>query len=113
MNERKNPHISIVLPVCNGLGFLETSLSSVLKQSYSNFELLIIDDASTDDSLTYLRSLKDERIRLFSNIENKGLFFNLNFLIKNSNAPLIKLWSQDDIMNNYCIERIIEYRDRK
>jgi glycosyltransferase involved in cell wall biosynthesis len=112
MNKKRIPRISIVLPVCNGLGFLETSLSSVLKQSYSNFELLIIDDASTDDSLTYLRSLKDERIRLFSNNENKGLFFNLNFLIKNSNAPLIKLWSQDDIMNDYCIERIIEFHER-
>src|ERR1017187_381648 len=112
MNERKNPHISIILPVYNGLGFLETSLSSVLKQSFSNFELLIIDDVSTDDSLKYLRSLKDERIRLYSNNENKGLFFNLNFLIKNSNAPLIKLWSQDDIMNDFCIERIIEFHNK-
>jgi glycosyltransferase involved in cell wall biosynthesis len=112
MNERKNPHISIILPVYNGLGFLETSLSSVLKQSFSNFELLIIDDVSTDDSLKYLRSLKDERIRLFTNNENKGLFFNLNFLIQKSNAPLIKLWSQDDIMNDFCIERIIEFHNK-
>jgi glycosyltransferase involved in cell wall biosynthesis len=112
MNDKINPPISIILPVYNGLGFLETSLSSVLKQSFSNFEFLIIDDASTDDSLTYLRSLKDERIRLFTNNENKGLFFNLNFLIQKSNSLLIKLWSQDDVMNEYCIERIIEFHQK-
>jgi glycosyltransferase involved in cell wall biosynthesis len=112
MNKKRNPSISIILPVYNGLGFLEISLSSVLKQYFSNFELLIIDDASTDDSLKYLRSVKDERIRLFTNNENKGLFFNLNFLIQKSNAPLIKLWSQDDIMNDYCIGRIIEFHNK-
>lgn len=112
MEERIKPGISILLPVYNGFGFVETSVSSILKQSFSNFELLIIDDDSTDNSLKYLLSLRDERIRIFTNKENKGLFFNLNFLIQKCEAPLIKLWSQDDIMNNCCIEKIIEFHKK-
>ena len=94
------------------MAFLQDSISSVLKQSYLNFELLIIDDCSYDGSLEYLQSLNDERIQLFTNEKNKGLFFNLNFLIQKANAPLIKLWSQDDIMYRDCIKTIIEFHDR-
>jgi glycosyltransferase involved in cell wall biosynthesis len=101
--------ISIILPVYNGLQYLEASVTSVLRQSYPNFELLILDDFSDDGSLEYLQALKDDRIQLFKNTTNNGLFFNLNFLIKRSDSPLIKLWSQDDIMYRNCIEQIIVF----
>ena len=101
--------ISIILPVYNGTRYLEQSVSSVLKQSLVDFELLIIDDCSTDESWNYLTSLDDKRITLFRNEINRGLFYNLNFLIKKSNAPLIKLWSQDDVMNLNCLEEIIKF----
>lgn len=80
-----------------------------MNQSFSNFEFLIIDDCSTDASYSYLSSLTDKRITLFKNEQNRGLFYNLNFLIKKSNSKLIKLWSQDDIMHSYCIENIIQF----
>jgi glycosyltransferase involved in cell wall biosynthesis len=110
--QNKQIPISIILPVYNGVGFLEASVTSVLKQSYADFELLILDDNSTDGSLQYLQSLNDERVQLFINEENKGLFYNLNFLIQHSNAPLIKLWAQDDIMKVDCIKTIIEFHKR-
>lgn len=104
--------ISVILPVYNGLPYLKESVASVLKQSHTNFELLIIDDLSTDESYGYLDSLKDDRIQLFSNKINSGLFYNLNTLIKKCNAPLIKLWSQDDIMYSDCLEKIVEFHHR-
>lgn len=90
--------ISVLLPVYNGGDYLKQSLQSVLNQQFINFEFLIIDDCSTDGSFEYLQSISDPRILLFRNEQNRGLFFNLNYLIGKSKSPLLKLWAQDDIM---------------
>lgn len=103
------PQISIILPVYNGIKYLEDSVISVLQQEYNNFEFLILDDCSTDSSWEYLLSINDGRVKLFKNETNKGLFFNLNFLITKATSPLIKLWSQDDIMYSNCIKEIVEF----
>ena len=101
--------ISIILPVYNGIKYLHQSVSSVLKQDFKDFEFLIIDDRSSDGSWEYLQSLKDKRITLFRNEHNRGLFFNLNFLIKKSCAPVIKLWSQDDVLYPNCIKEVAAF----
>lgn len=101
--------ITIILPVYNGGDYLIESVNSVLQQSLVNFELLIIDDCSTDGSWEYLNEIKDSRIKLFKNETNKGLFFNLNYLIKQSNSELIKLWAQDDIMLLDCLKTFVSF----
>lgn len=101
--------VTIILPVYNGMKYLKQCVSSVLTQSFSQFQFLIIDDCSTDESWDYLQSLQDSRITLYRNSTNKGLFYNLNYLIKKNMSPLIKLWSQDDIMYPACIENIIQF----
>lgn len=101
--------ISIILPVYNGGTFLKLSVESVLNQNFKNFELLIIDDSSTDGSREYLDGLMDKRIVYFKNKTNKGLFFNLNFLVEKSTTNLIKLWAQDDIMFSNCLGTIIDF----
>jgi len=105
------PQISIILPVYNGLPHLKQSINSVLQQDHNEFEFIIVDDCSTDSSWEYLLSIKDDRIKLFKNEVNKGLFFNLNFLIHQSVSPLIKLWAQDDIMHSNCIKEIINFHN--
>jgi glycosyltransferase involved in cell wall biosynthesis len=92
--------------------YLEQSVTSVLKQTFTDFEFLILDDCSTDESLTYLNNLNDNRVKVFSNKENKGLFYNLNFLIKESGGQLIKLWAQDDIMYAECLQQIVAFHDQ-
>jgi glycosyltransferase involved in cell wall biosynthesis len=106
------PSISIILPVYNGQTFITDSVNSVLQQKYTDFEFLIIDDCSTDGSWEYLNSLNDNRISLFRNEKNKGLFYNLNYLIKKSTSPIIKIWSQDDIMYENCIEEVITFHKK-
>jgi len=101
--------ITVILPVYNGMKFLEQSIASVLKQSFTDFELLIVDDCSTDESREYLHTIRDARVKIFLNKENKGLFYNLNFLIKESQSLLIKLWAQDDIMNPTCLEEVVSF----
>ena len=105
--------ISVILPVYNGLPYLKQSVQSVLDQSFQDFELLILDDSSTDAGCwEYLSGLQDARIRLSRNPVNKGLFPNLNALIRASGGPLIKLWSQDDIMHPDCLQETIAFHHR-
>ena len=103
------PKIAIILPVYNGMPYLVKSVESVLQQEYADFEFYILDDSSTDDSWQYLQTIRDSRVRLSRNPHNLGLFPNLNILISNSSAPLIKLWSQDDIMYPQCIGETIKF----
>lgn len=105
----QSPLISVLLPVYNGGEYLKLSLQSVLKQQFTQFEILIIDDCSTDDSFDYLQNIKDPRILHFRNEQNRGLFFNLNFLVNQSKSPLIKLWAQDDIMYPNCLGSFIDF----
>ena len=103
------PLISVLLPVYNGGNYLKLSVDSVLKQNLQHFELLILDDYSTDGSYEWLEGIDDERVKLFRNEGNKGLFYNLNYLVEQSRAPLIKLWAQDDIMYDFCLEEFITF----
>lgn len=103
------PAITVILPVYNGGHYLMASVESVLKQRYSSYEFLILDDCSTDDSWHYLESIKNENITLYRNEKNRGLFYNLNFLIKKSRSSLIKLWAQDDIMYPNCLESFVHF----
>jgi hypothetical protein len=97
------PEISVILPVYNGTKHLHRSIESVLKQAHKRFELVICDDASSDDSIAIIASFSDSRIRLLRNETNQGLFPTLNRLIRASRAPLIRLWSQDDRMKPHCL----------
>ncbi|TOB02668.1 glycosyl transferase, partial [Vibrio parahaemolyticus] len=71
------PLVSVVLPVYNCESFISDSVNSILKQTYRNIELIIIDDGSTDSTVDILNDFSDERIKIVSR-ENKGLIFSLN-----------------------------------
>ena len=104
----KESEISVILPVYNGERYLLESVRSVLNQSFRSFEFLILDDGSEDRTSSILRSLGDERIKIFEHETCKGLFPSLNDLIRQTNTPLIRLWSHDDRMKPNCLEE--EYR---
>lgn len=110
MTELK-PSISVVLPVYNGMAFLKESVDSVLAQIADNFsfEFLICDDCSTDTSFEFLSSIKDPRITLFRNKQNKGLFPTLNFLISQAQSELVHLWAQDDVMLPNCLKETVKF----
>ena len=106
------PLISIILPVYNGIKYLPQSVYSILQQDCTDFEFLILDDCSTDGSWEWLQLLTDERISLYRNDQNRGLFYNLNFLIKKSNAGIIKLWSQDDVLYPACLCAVVTFHNQ-
>lgn len=92
------PSISVILPVFNAASHVEAAVQSILMQSFEDFELILLDDGSTDASKIIVRELakKDTRIRLIQRA-NKGLVATLNEGLRLARAPLIARMDADDI----------------
>lgn len=91
------PKVSVVLPVYNSEKYLKKSIKSILDQSFSDFEIIAINDGSIDNSLSILDSFHDKRIKIFHNIKNIGISASLNFGIQNSSGEYIARMDADDI----------------
>jgi len=100
----KPPEVTVIVPVYNGAAHLGETLAALLSQSFTNFELLVIDDGSSDASGAIARSFKDDRIRLICG-ENGGLCHALNRGIAEARAPYIARNDQDDISCPQRLER--------
>ncbi|MFN6038623.1 MAG: glycosyltransferase family 2 protein, partial [Bacteroidota bacterium] len=92
-----SPEISVLMSVYNSDQFILDSISSVLNQTFSNFEFIIIDDGSTDNSLNIIKSISDDRIRLFVNNQNRGLIFSLNKGVELAKGKYIVRMDSDDL----------------
>lgn len=88
--------ITIVMPTYNGIKFLEQAVNSVLAQNHREWELIISDDNSTDETRGFLSKLKDTRIRIHFQPRNFGIFGNLNFLFSQADGEIIQILCQDD-----------------
>ena len=73
-----NPKISVIMPVYNMEKFLAKAIDSILNQTINNFEFIIINDGSTDNSLNILKSYNDKRIKIINNSKNLGIAKSLN-----------------------------------
>ena len=100
--------ISVILPVYNGELYLKDSITSILNQTYINFELIILNDGSTDNSEEVILSFKDSRIRYYKHT-NIGLAATLNHGILLSAGELIARQDQDDISLPVRLETQINY----
>lgn len=88
--------LTVLLPVYNGEKYVADAVESILNQSYSEFELLIIDDGSTDDSYKIISAYSDPRIRILKNEENRGLIYSLNRGIKEAKGKFVARLDADD-----------------
>jgi glycosyltransferase involved in cell wall biosynthesis len=113
MNIRKKhqtPTISVLLPVYNAERYISLALESIITQTFDDFELLALDDGSTDRSLSILREYetKDDRLRIYSR-ENRGLVKTLNELINLSRGAYLARMDADDISRPQRFEKQIAY----
>ena len=92
-----NKLISVIMSVFNNEKDVNDAVKSILNQTYNNFEFLIMDDASEDDTLSILKNFKDKRIKLFHNEQNIGLTKSLNVLISKSKGHFIARQDADDL----------------
>src|SRR4030042_3601558 len=91
-----NDFISVIIPVFNRENELKRALTSVINQTYQNFEIIIIDDCSNNDIYNIIKSFNDKRIKFFKNTENKGVSYSRNTGIKNSQYDIICFLDSDD-----------------
>lgn len=94
-----NPIITVLMTVYNGEKYLKQSIKSVLEQTYTDFEFIIVDDCSTDNSLKIINRYKDKRIRIIKNKNNLGQTKSLNIGIELSYGKFIARIDQDDLFD--------------
>ncbi len=102
--------ITVGMPVYNGEEFIREAIESILFQNYEDFELLISDNASTDNTEKICREYEkaDRRVKYFRNSENKGASFNYNLVFELSTSPYFKWAAHDDICRQGFLKSCIE-----
>lgn len=110
---KTGPRVSVGLPVFNGESYIEEALDSILAQTYTNFELIISDNASTDRTPEMCRdyAAKDSRIRYFRNPENLGGVPNYNRAFELSSGEYFKWAAHDDVLAPTYLEECVQVLD--
>ena len=105
------PKVSVLLPVYNQEKFLNNTISSILKQTYKNFEIVIGDDNSSDNSLNILQKFKDKypnKIKLLKNSKNLGVTKNCNNILNHCDGKYISIFFGDDLMYPKKLQKQVE-----
>ena len=99
MQPQSNPSqkVSVILPVFNGGQYLLPAVRSVVNQSYMNWEIILMDDGSTDDAVASVRFLNDPRIKIYQDGVNKGLAARLNEAVDLATGYYIARMDADDL----------------
>lgn len=104
--------VSVLMPVYNSEPYISMAIESVLKQTFRDFEFIIIDDGSSDNSLEIIRSFKDERIRIIQNDNNLGLIKTLNNGIQLTRGKYIARMDSDDIAMPDRLEKQVAFLEK-
>lgn len=96
---------SVIIPLFNKEDSIKSTINSVLNQSYQNFEIIIVNDGSTDSSLKIVENFKNNKIKVFNNI-NHGVSYTRNYAIKKSSGNYIAFLDADDFWHNDYLEKM-------
>src|ERR1700761_3016258 len=104
--------VSVVMPTYNARPFLRDAIASVLGQTWTDFEFIVVDDGSTDDSLAVARSFAqtDPRVKVFSQ-SNSGTAATLNRAIELASSEWVFIMHSDDLMHPNRLERQLAFLD--
>jgi glycosyltransferase involved in cell wall biosynthesis len=105
------PRVSVCIPAYNGAEFIGEAIRSVLGQSFGDFEIVIMDDGSTDGTVEAARAFADPRIRIIINPQNLGQRENWNKALAEARGEFFKLLPQDDFLYPDCLRRQVEIFD--
>jgi len=104
---RSHPFISICIPCFNNEEFIADTLESVLNQIFADFEVLVVDDNSTDQTVGVIERYNDRRLRLIRNEQNLGLVRNWKKALSYAEGKYVKLLCGDDLLHPECLARQI------
>lgn len=109
--EREAGLVSIIMPSYNTASFIEETIQSVLNQTYTNWELIIVDDCSTDNTDEVLENIKDSRIRYFKNDKNSGAAVSRNKALREARGQWIAYLDSDDLWMPEKLEKQIHFME--
>ncbi|MDO5555280.1 MAG: CDP-glycerol glycerophosphotransferase family protein [Clostridia bacterium] len=109
----KEDLVSIIMPVYNTQKYIKQSIQSVIDQTYQNWELIIINDGSTDDCLDIINVFNNEKINVINLKKNNGIANARNIGIKNAKGKYVAFIDSDDIWKNYKLEKQIQFMQDK
>jgi len=105
------PRVTIGLPVHNAGKYLELALRSIYAQSYKDWELIVVDDGSTDDGVDLVRQLDDGRVRILGDGKRRGLATRLNEIAYAANGYYLARMDADDLMHPLRLEEQVAFLD--
>lgn len=108
----KPPLISVIMPVYNSQTYLHESISSILSQTFEDFEFIIINDGSVDDSVDIISKFQDDRIRLINNKTNKGNYWARNIGFDKAEGKYYCIMDSDDISISNRLEVQFDYMEK-
>ncbi|HRZ42495.1 MAG TPA: glycosyltransferase family 2 protein [Bacteroidales bacterium] len=103
------PVLSIMMPVYNGARYLRPAVESLLHQTFTDFELIVVDDGSTDNSMEIVASFSDPRIRILRNGDNRGIVYSRNRALAEARGRYLASFDADDIAHPRKFERQIRF----
>ena len=110
--ESKTPSVSIIIPTYNRSEMLERAIQSIFRQTYKDFEILVIDDCSNDNTLHMLKNFQSHDFKIFRNNTNKGAAYSRNLGINNSRGKFIAFLDSDDEWLPTKLQKQINYFEK-
>jgi len=107
-----SPKLSIIMTAYNSEELIRRAITSVLNQTFSDLELLIVNDGSQDNTLEVVNSIQDDRIRLLDNVINSGTYFSRNLGMLHAKGDIIAFVDSDDLVSPNRFKRILDYMEQ-
>lgn len=105
VTQRSEPSVSVCIPVYNGAAFIAEAVKSVLAQTFADFELIVLDNASTDATPHILGQFTDMRLRIVHHASNIGAIANWNAALREARGEWVKILCADDLLYPNCLEQ--------
>jgi len=105
----KSPLVTVLMTVYNGADYLNASVQSIINQTFKDFEFLIVNDCSTDDSVKIIESFKDDRVAIYDNERNIGQTKSLNIGLKLAKGKYIARIDADDVAFPIWLEKLVGF----
>lgn len=101
--------VSVIMPLYNAERYVHRAIESILKQSYSHFELILVDDCPTDNTMNIVNAITDSRIRIIHNEQNKGIAYSRNIGMKMAKGEYIAFMDDDDLASLDRFEKEVDF----
>lgn len=103
--------VSIIMPSYNTGHYISDSIKSIQNQTYNNWELIIVDDCSTDDSVSVIRAINEPRIKLLKNARNSGAAISRNYALREAKGKWVAFLDSDDVWVPEKLEKQIKFME--